>query len=169
MPLTWVEPPAYFRSKRSKRPPLKDQLLLAVGVFAFGAGVRYLSSLQPAQRNQPVHWPSFLGLCLIISLFIAFGWPWIAGALSASHIVVSDKGINNNLQVGTSVRVKHWPWSEIGSVGTELDQGRRIMVIKGTRGQILERLAIKDSISDIDLRKQIELHGGPWASGTSVV
>lgn len=170
MRLTWVEPRAYWLKRQEGTGwTLKTQTLYAFGLFAFAVLVRWGSSMQPAQRNNPVNWPVFISIAFPLCMLIGYGWPQAAKFLSSSNVIVSEKGINNNIQVGTMVRVQFWQWSSLGPVGEMQQEGHRLLIVRDLRGGVLAKLGIAPSIDSGQLKQSVLQCGGTWDDSAAVV
>jgi hypothetical protein len=163
MKLAWVEPKSYWEKKLgSNGQPWIKTFLYGLALFTFAAGARYLSSRQTDHQNTPINWPIFLGGAFAASQLIAFLWPRLIRLLSASHVIISEKGINNNLQFGTRFDFRFWSWEKLGSVGASVLEGQDILVLRAPDGSEIERLGLRSKPNRDQIKQAVEHFGGCW-------
>ena len=164
--MQWTEPKQYWRSKLQQNFPREHgkQVLYGLGVFVSLAGIRYLSSLMPDQQGKPFSWGSTFLIAFIGALVIAFGYPELSRFLSASHVIISKKGVNNNLQLGGSVRVHFYDWNEISAVVAGQDQGQSVIRLLDADDQVLTTLALSDKVTLNQVQSAVQSSGGNWRS-----
>jgi len=147
-PLQWHEPAAYRRAiyyENERRNPL-DSVKLAGIVFAVMCGLRFLAGLGP--ESHPPPWPPSAALALGVALIVAYGLPGLMSLMPGSMVILSDKGLNNNVHTGRGWSIRFWPWDEIDhcSTAVELAGGKTYDTISfwNSNGELLVTLALKD-------------------------
>lgn len=124
--LQWHEPAAYrraiFYSNERKDPT--SSLKLAGFVFLLMLGLRLIVPSQPDAH--PPGWPASLALAVGVALVVAYGMPALMSILPGSIVILSEKGVNNNVMTGRGVNIRFWPWDKIayGSASAETVGGR---------------------------------------------
>jgi hypothetical protein len=120
--LKWNEPAAYrcqlFRQRERRNP--WEAYRLAVIVFALILVLRGLAGIGNANRNLP-DWLPVLGISLAVALVVAFIFPLLLSWVSVSIVILSEKGINNNV-VGHGATINFWPWDRVEYCTTSVDR-----------------------------------------------
>jgi hypothetical protein len=162
--LRWHEPPGYRRARyfEDLRRNLLHSAGTAVTAFLVVIVIRYAAGLEVHSRVPS--WPRSLAFAAGISLLVSFALPAILSLLPSSFVILSHKGINNNLL--TRRRgwfIRFWPWDEIECCsvhpvtlgGSTYD----ILGIHATGGNILAELALPRTPSHGELEAYLAAHG----------
>ncbi len=161
-----MEPRSYSQKKvnRDGEPLTAGKLALyGLLIFACFVGFKFIGTFVPGNRGQVVNWAVFVPLAFVGAMALAFVWPFVARLASASHVVISEKGINNNIQAGSGVHVRHWPWSELGPLNSGTDEGRQVLIVSDPQGREINRFALSDKVSLAEVRRTVEQSGGAWS------
>lgn len=157
MKVHWIEPGKYRRARFQKW-SVRDSVLYGLLIFGVLAGLRALGDLSPRPDRHPPAWPTFLFWSFVGAFVVALSWPRILPLLSASNVIFSEKGVNNNLQVGTRVNIRFWAWDKIAAVQVWRDPQAVVSLI-GPSGERLETFALSARVDITTLKVLVEAHG----------
>ena len=62
--------------------------------------------------NRP-GWPFSIALAVVLGVIVGYWFPWFMSLLPGSIVILSKKGVNNNVIRGEAVAVKFLPWDKI--------------------------------------------------------
>jgi hypothetical protein len=144
--------------KRERENPW-ESLRFAGAVFLALILLRYLGGR--TNPNLP-GLPQTLLISLAAAFVIAYAFPWFLLLLPNSIVILSEKGVNNNI-IGRGAAIRFWPWSQIAyctlsSMGT----GRkvfRILTLHSDDGNLLERFGIPNNPPDDEIRSLLKRYG----------
>jgi hypothetical protein len=119
--LQWHEPAAYrraiFYSNERKDPA--SSLKYAGLVFLVMAGLRLIVPNTPDSHPPP--WAASLAVAAGVALIAAYGMPALMSILPGSIVILSEKGVNNNVVTGRGVGIRFWPWERIAFCSASAD------------------------------------------------
>ena len=84
----------------------------AAVAFLFIVGVRVWGEFENPNANLP-DWGTTLVIAAVLALLLAFVLPRLLLLLPNSIVILSKKGVNNNIVVADGVRNRFWLWHEI--------------------------------------------------------
>ncbi len=155
--LQWHEPAAYRRAlflARMRSHPMKSQsLAFAAAVFAAMLALRAI-----VDRNPEAHPPGILpsiAIALMIALVAVYGLPLFITLLPGSIVILSEKGVNNNVILGWGVRIHFWAWEKISycvaGVQTVNGNSYQIITLHGSNDEALTTVALaqKPTLNDV--------------------
>lgn len=111
--LKWYEPRAYRRARffeQERRNPW-DAVKVASVTFLVLVSLRLSAGLGPDHRDTP-GWLPALGLAVAVAGFVAYGLPVLLSFVSVSVVLLTEKGVNNNI-IGHGVTFHFWAWADI--------------------------------------------------------
>lgn len=115
--IQWHEPRPFRRARfyqSEKANPLAAIKTAGIS-FLVLLGLRLLVEIGPKREGQnPPGWMAIVGMAIPVSLFIAYGLPFCLSFISISRVVLSEKGINNNI-IGVGATILYWPWEAIST------------------------------------------------------
>lgn len=161
--LRWHEPASYRRAvaRRHGRAALWESCKFALVVFSLMVGIRALDGLGRANPNL-IGWTGMLVLAASTALLVAFGLPAFLRLLPNSIVILSEKGINNNI-IGLGASIRFWPWGEISSCGVStvtLDGKQyRTLVAYGADGRELASFGLSDSLTLEEIQQLLKRYG----------
>lgn len=144
--LQWHEPAAYRRAiyyQNERADPL-NSLKFAGVTFLLMLGFRYLVGTGPNPNPPP--WPTSILVATAVAVFMAYGVPALMSLLPGSIVILSEKGINNNVMTGRGWSIRFWPWDEIAYCSTAVDtaggKDYDVITVHDNTGHILATLAL---------------------------
>lgn len=158
--LQWHEPAAYRRAvaRRQQRENPWKAVGFAGAAFLVVIALRALAAPNPNQ----IGWPATVVLAATLALFLAFGFPRLILLFPNSIVILSRKGINNNV-VGNGASIRFWSWDKISScrVSTASHEGRefRTLTIYGPDGREAATFGLRDAPTIDAIRRLLERHG----------
>jgi len=120
--LQWNEPAAYRRQifrEHEHRKPFEAYKFAAI-VFGIMLILRGVAGIGNANPNLP-GWLPMLGLSLLVAIVVAFVLPLVLSWVSVSIVILSEKGVNNNI-VGHGATIYFWPWDRVEYCTTAIDR-----------------------------------------------
>lgn len=145
--MQWIEPSEWRRKQEGALGPGSpgDRLKASGGVFAGLILLRVLTGLNP--RMSPAPWPIILLIAVAAALFVGCLLPLILNRAPSSIVILSKEGVNNNRLLGTTWKIRHWPWDEIDSwkIVDHPDGTTSLRLVRGT--SILVELGIAQRTS----------------------
>jgi hypothetical protein len=146
--LQWHEPAAYRRAiaRRETRERPWAATRYAAFVFFVLTGLRAIIGWTRPNPNL-LGWPWSLAVAAAAAYFFAFLFPWLITLLPNSIVILSEKGVNNNV-IGHGVTVRFWSWDKIEyatETQVELDgHVYRTLVLHDANGRVLETFGLRD-------------------------
>lgn len=172
-PLKWHEPRDFRRARfyqSEKANPLAA--LKTVGIsFLVLMGVRLLVEFGPRREGQtPPGWIPVVCMAIPVSIFIAYGLPFVLSFLCFSLVYLSEKGINNNI-IGVGGTLYFWPWEAVGTfelnrVTLKGKEYQSLDVLDGS-GNLLAELCLADPKLEHGIREWAEAKGIPVENGSA--
>lgn len=161
--LQWHEPAAYRRGiyyENERHDPLSS-LKFAGTAFLIVLGLRFLAGFGPDAHPPP--WPPSVGVAAGIALFAAYGLPAIMSLIPGSIVILSDKGINNNVLTGRVWSIRCWSWDEIAACASYTDTvgGRAypVVAVLDHDGETLVTVALAPRVSLPEVEAYLVAHG----------
>lgn len=161
--LQWHEPRAFRRAEyreRQQGDPWDAPKTAAIGfgvIFVLGA----MAKIGNPNPNM-LSWPWLVILALGVGVGITYLLPLMLGYISLSIVILSAKGINNNI-VGHGATIYFWSWDEAAycSIGETTTGGKTYpcLVLHDLNGGVLARLALAKKPSAEEVREWLERHG----------
>ena len=100
--------------------------------------------MESGKANLP-SWPKTVAIASLFAVFTAYVLPWLILRLPNSIVILSAKGVNNNV-IGRGSRITFWPWSDIvffsTSVETCDDRPVETITLHGQDGQSLANFGL---------------------------
>lgn len=145
--LQWNEPASYRRAVARQRERQIPWESIKGAAFLFFVCIAARGSAEMGRPNPNlVGWGTTLVLAATVALLVAFGLPRLLLLLPNSIVILSDKGINNNI-IGHGASLRFWPWSEISSceISTVTLAGRqyRTLTAHDTNGREIASFGLK--------------------------
>jgi len=156
--LQWHEPAAYRRAiyyENERKDPLSS-LKFAGIVFLVMLGSRYMVGLRPDPDAHPPGWAITIGIAAGVALLAAYGLPALMSLMPGSIVILSDKGVNNNVHTGRGWSIRFWPWEQIDHLSAHTDNAGakdyEVVTLHGIDGVALVTLALdgKVALKDIE-------------------
>jgi hypothetical protein len=145
------------QSNQTKWTPFKH----AGFVLAVCLGARATGGMEGANPNLP-GWLPTIAVATAIALVLAFALPWLVARMGNSLVILSDKGVNNNI-VGRSVSIRFWPWDEIAFctiANVSLNgESYRTFRLHGAQGQVLATFGVGSGPSVDQIEEMLRIHG----------
>ena len=161
--LQWHEPAAYRRAiyyENERHDPWASAKFAGVA-FLVMLGLRLLARSGP--DTHPPGWPATIGVAAAVAVFLAYGLPAIMSLVPGSIVIVSDKGINNNVLAGRAWSIRFWPWDQISSCALHADDagGRQyaVMSVYDNAGATLVTVALAASPSPSEIAQLFAVYG----------
>lgn len=92
-------------------------------------------------------WGPITLLAILVGFVVAYALPFALGYLAVSLVILSGKGVNNNI-VGHGATIYFWPWDKIGycSFGQKTTGGRSFacLFLHDHHGEVMAALALAD-------------------------
>lgn len=162
--LQWHEPRAFrraeFRERQKQNPweaPKTVVICFAV-LFALGA----FAKLGKPDNPNMLSWPWLAILSAGVGIGIAYLLPLLLGFTALSLVILSEKGINNNI-VGHGATIYFWSWDEVAycSIGEKVTGGKAYpcLVLHDSRGQLMENLALAAKPTEDEIRAWLQQRG----------
>lgn len=146
--LQWQEPRAFRRAEyreRQKQNPWDAPKTAAVS-FAIILALRGFVGLTRPNANL-LGWGPITLLALAVGFVVAYVLPFALGYLAVSLVILSEKGVNNNI-VGHGATIYFWPWDQIGhcSFDQKTTGGRSFacLFLHDHQGEVIEALALPE-------------------------
>ena len=121
----------------------------------------------------PPPWPTSIAVAAGVAIFAAYGLPALMSLLPGSIVILSEKGINNNVNTGRGWSIRFWPWSQIAYLSTTSDTagGRpyKVVSLHDTAGAILVTLAMSERLTVEEIEKYLSVHGKRLVSGAAPI
>ena len=162
--LQWQEPKAFRRAEyraRQKQNPWespKTAVICFAVIFALGA----FAKLGKPDNPNMLTWPWLALLSAAVGIGIAYLLPLMLGYISVSLVILSEKGINNNI-VGRGATIYFWSWDEVAycSFGEKVTGGKSFpcLLLYADDGQVLVELALAVKPSAEEVRAWLEKRG----------
>jgi hypothetical protein len=160
--LQWHEPRAFrraeYRARLKQNPweaPKTAAICFAV-IFALGAMAK-LGNPNPRMLS----WPWLAVLAAGVGLGIAYLLPLLLGYISLSIVILSEKGVNNNI-VGHGATIYFWSWDEVAycsfSEATTGGKAYPCLVLHDQDGEVLAQLALGTKPSAQEIQTWLERH-----------
>ncbi len=111
--LRWHEPASYRRAKyfeQERQDPFRSLRFAGFALLVI-LGIRFTAVTGP--DSHPPGWPQSIALAVGLALVFAYGLPAMIAHLPASIVILSDKGVNNNVLTGLMWRIRFWAWDKI--------------------------------------------------------
>jgi hypothetical protein len=169
--LKWHEPRAYRRAlfRESERRNPWDASKFAAGAFALILGLRVMAGLGRANPNLP-GWLPTVGIALAVAVFAAFVLPWLISLVSISLVILSEKGINNNI-IGRGATIYFWPWDRVACCSTSVTSvgGRsyRTFSLHDDQGDVLATFGLPETPTAEEIRDYLQRHGKELREGAA--
>ncbi len=160
--MNWTEPGKYRRA-RFKKQTVKDVAVYALIIFVVLVFLRFLGGLGNHPDRHPPEWGPFLLWLSVGSIVVAALWPPLAALMSLSHVIFSEKGVNNNLQFGTSIRMRFWAWDKIAAVQIWTDRSgpepEPSVTLVGPAGESMETFGLNKKTDVSALERIVQQNG----------
>jgi len=156
--LQWHEPAAYRRAiyyENERKDPLIS-LKFAGIVFVVMLGLRYFVGLRPDPDAHPPGWGVTAAIAAGVAVFTAYGLPAMMSLMPGSIVILSDKGVNNNVHTGRGWSIRFWPWEEIDHLSAHMDtaggKAYQVIALHGSDDAALVTLALgtKTTLQDVE-------------------
>lgn len=158
--LKWHEPAAYRRA--AHRVSLLESIKFAAIVFVVVIGIRGLVEIRPNPNPNRPSWAASVLIAAAAAVFFAFGFPALLSFLPNSIVILSRKGVNNNI-VGKGAKIHFWPWDEIAScaIATESfgQRGFRTLSLLGANGTELATFGMAEQPTNEEIAEFLRAHG----------
>lgn len=161
--MQWHEPAAYRRAiyyENERNSPLSS-LKFAGTAFLAVLGFRLLAGLGPDSHAPP--WPPSFAVAAGVALTAAYGLPALMSLMPGSIVILSDKGVNNNVHTGRGWSIRFWSWDEIESYSLTIDtaggKSYDVFHLHDGRGEVLVTLALKNQGSMSEVQGYFAAHG----------
>ena len=136
-----------------------ESLRFAGGVFLLLIALRFLGGR--GNPNLP-GLPQTVLISLAAAFVIAYVFPWFLLLMPNSMVILSEKGVNNNI-IGRGATIRFWPWTQIAycALAEVVIRGRefRTLSLHAEDGSLLEQFGIPDNPQDHEIRSLLERHG----------
>lgn len=164
-PLQWHEPSAYrcALARQNKRERFWGSLKFVAFIFIVMIGVRAMGESGSSHPRLPGWLPTLL-IASGVAVLLAFVLPWLLLRLPSSIIILSEKGVNNNL-IGPGVKIYFWTWAEITSCSVSAvtigERSFRTFGLHGANGQVLATFGVGDKPTAEEIEQYLNFYGPP--------
>ena len=129
--LQWHEPAAYRRGlhiEHEAQHPWRTVRNVAICVIALLAmrGFVEVVHLRNGQFPNRPGWLLSIPLAAIMGVIIGFWLPRLLLWLPGSIVILSKKGVNNNVILGEGAHINFWPWERICLASLGSGMSRRL-------------------------------------------
>ena len=132
-----------------------NSLKFAGFAFLMLAGLRLLAGF--GADSHPPPWPQTIAVAVAVALFLVYGIPALMSLLPGSIVIVSEKGINNNVMSGRGWAIRFWPWDEIAYCSIAMDnaggKSYKVLSLHADDDCILATVALSDRPSRPDIEE----------------
>jgi hypothetical protein len=157
--LQWHEPSAFRRAEYRDRQKQKPWEAPKTAAICFGVilGLRGLAGMRPNPNMLSWGWIALLAAG--VGLGIAYLLPFALGYLARSVVILSEKGVNNNI-VGHGATIYFWSWDEIAycTLGEPARGGRSYpcLLLHDHQRTLMACLALAEKPSPDDVRAWLQ-------------
>jgi len=166
--LQWHEPAAYRRGlhleQEAENPwgSVKRVSICAVLMLVLRGFVE-LGHWHNGQFPNRPSWPISIALAAILGVAVGYLLPRILLFLPGSIVILSEKGVNNNVLLGEAVAVKFLPWDKIdhARIWRQSVRGREFAVLSliDSNGAELATYALRDRPGIAEIEAYFRQHG----------
>lgn len=160
--LQWHEPRAFRRAEyrdRQKKNPWESPRTAAL-CFGVILALRGLAGMRP-NPNQ-ISWGLTVLLAAVVGLAVAYLLPFALGYLSVSVVILSEKGVNNNI-VGHGATMYFWSWDEIArcTLGEAVRGGKSYpcLLLHDHEENLMACLALAEKPTPQEIRAWLQHYG----------
>src|SRR5690242_13359631 len=76
-------------------------------------GLEGSSRIKAGSGPHPPGWELTVAIAAGVAFFAAYGLPALMSLMPGSIVILSDKGVNNNVHTGRGWSIRFWPWEDI--------------------------------------------------------
>ncbi|HLJ55237.1 MAG TPA: hypothetical protein VKT77_09365 [Chthonomonadaceae bacterium] len=162
-PLQWHEPAAYRRAKHYALERSNPWRSAGFAGVAFLVMLALRAMAQHGPDAHPPPWPQSVAVAAVLALVVAYALPALALLLPGSIVILSEKGVNNNVMAGRGWSIRFWAWDKIARAAIEPDTagGRtyRTLALYDAGGGRLAALAIPDRLDAAEIDAFLSRYG----------
>src|SRR5258708_5677504 len=133
-----------------------SSIKLAGIVFVVMLGLRLLVGLRPDPEAHPPGWAVTTAVAAGVATFVAYGLTALMSLMPGSIVILSYKGVNNNVHTGRGWSIRFWSWEEIDHLSAHMDTAGgktyEVVTLHGSENSVLVTLALghKTSINEVE-------------------